>query len=98
MVGDVIDAYLALLGMLLAGVTIFVMFFVAAMAQGPTGGRPVVPILAAGSTGAVIVLGCGAIAVAAALLAPVLVAAVAMVVLVAMGYTVWWLLRYACSA
>src|SRR5688500_293118 len=76
MVGGVIDAYLALLGVLLAGVAVLLIAFLVAMAQGPTRGRPVSPVLGAGSGVAVIILGLGAIAVASALLTPVLAAAV----------------------
>ena len=94
MVGGVIDAYLALLGVLLAGVAVLLIAFLVAMAQGPTRGRPVSPVLGAGSGVAVIILGLGAIAVASALLTPVLAAAVAVVVLAVMGYTAWRLLRY----
>jgi hypothetical protein len=93
MVGGVIDAYLALLGALLAGVTVLVIVFVVAMARGPTRGLPLSTVLGASSGVAVTILGLGAIAVASMLLAPVLVIAVATAVLPALGYTAWRLLR-----
>jgi hypothetical protein len=91
--GAVIDAYLWLLGALLAGVAVFVVVFVFAMARGPIRGRPVSIVLGAGSGVAVTVLGLGTMVLATALLTPVLVVAATLVVLVAMGYTAWRLLR-----
>ena len=95
MVGDVIGSYLALLGTMLAGLVVLLIIFVIAMGQGATHGRSVSTILGAGSGVAVIILGLGTMALAAALLAPVLVVAVTVVVLAAMGYTAWRLLRRA---
>jgi hypothetical protein len=95
MVGAVIDAYLALLGALLAGVTMLAIIFIVAMAQVPTRAGPISTVIIVGSGAAVIVLGLGAIAVASALLTPLLVAAAAAVVLAAVGYVVWRLVRHA---
>ena len=94
MVGGVVDAYLALLGGLLAGVAVLVVVFVVAMARGSTHGGRASAVLAAGSGIAVIILGLGTIGLAAALLAPVLVVAVGIVLLAAMGYTAWSLMRH----
>ena len=90
----VINAYLALLGALLAGVALLVIAFVVTMARGPARSRPLSTVVGVASGIATIILGVGTIGLAAALLAPVLVAAVAIVMLAAVGYTVRSLLRY----
>jgi hypothetical protein len=92
MLGDVIGTYLVLLGSLLAGFAVLVVAFVAIVGRS-TRGRPVLTVLRIGTGIAVIILGLGTTFLAAALLAPVLVVSVSMVVLAAMGYTAWRLLR-----
>ena len=92
--GGVIEAYLALLGALLAAFAVLVVVFVVAMGRGPARGRPFATVLGVGSGVAIIILGLGAMGLAAALLAPVLVVAVAAIVLAAMGYTAWRLLSH----
>jgi hypothetical protein len=91
--GGVVDTYLTLLGAALAGLVVLVTVFVATTARTPTRGWSRSTVLATASGSVIIILGLGTMGLAAALLTPVLVVAVAVLLLAAMGYTGWRLWR-----
>ena len=89
MVGGVIQAYLTLLGAALAGLVVLVVIFIASAARALGRGWSPSTVLATASGGLIILLSLGAMGLAAALLRPVLVAAVAGLGLGAIGYVAW---------
>ncbi len=89
----VIDGYLTLLGAALAGLVALVAVFMVSAARAPVRGWSPSTVVVTASGGAIIVVGLGAMGLAAALLRPVLVVAVAAGALATMGYTGWRLRR-----
>lgn len=85
----VIGAYLRLLGAMLTGVIVLIVIFGLAVTRAPARGWSLAKVAALTSGSAIIIIGLGAMALAAAMLAPVLIAAVVPLVLAAVGYTLW---------